>query len=69
MAVRERKHRLFMLRRAVGRKASTLWRTGLMPSAGHGAGVPGLADAPLREMRNLAAVLNGRSDKHHVDVT
>eukprot|EP00959_Pyramimonas_sp_CCMP1952_P147004 3076970-Pyramimonas_sp.AAC.1 len=29
-AVRERKHRLLMLRRAVGRKAPTLWRTGLM---------------------------------------
>eukprot|EP00959_Pyramimonas_sp_CCMP1952_P012973 274369-Pyramimonas_sp.AAC.1 len=29
-AVRERKRPLLMLRRAVGRKASTLWRTGLM---------------------------------------
>eukprot|EP00959_Pyramimonas_sp_CCMP1952_P380775 7977955-Pyramimonas_sp.AAC.1 len=45
-AVRERKHRLLMLCRAAGRKASTLWRTGLMPSAGHGAAVSGLADAP-----------------------
>ncbi|CAK0909210.1 unnamed protein product, partial [Prorocentrum cordatum] len=68
-AVRERKHRLLMLRRAVRRKASTLWRTGLMPSARHGAGVSGLADAPLREMRSLAAVLNGRSNKRHVGVT
>eukprot|EP00959_Pyramimonas_sp_CCMP1952_P040172 839820-Pyramimonas_sp.AAC.1 len=54
-AVRERKHRLLMLRRVVGRKASTLWRTGPMPPAGHGAGVSGFADAPLREMRDLAA--------------
>eukprot|EP00959_Pyramimonas_sp_CCMP1952_P083247 1739821-Pyramimonas_sp.AAC.1 len=58
-----------MLRRAVGRKASTMWRTGPMPSAGHEAGVSGLADAPQREMRNLAAVLNGRSDKRHACVT
>eukprot|EP00959_Pyramimonas_sp_CCMP1952_P256940 5368185-Pyramimonas_sp.AAC.1 len=58
-----------MLRRAVGRKASTLWRTGLTPPAGHGAGVSGLADAPPREMRNLAVALNGRSDKHHAGVT
>eukprot|EP00959_Pyramimonas_sp_CCMP1952_P422632 8853532-Pyramimonas_sp.AAC.1 len=39
-----------------------------MPSAGRGAGVSGLAVAPLREMRNLAAVLDGRSDKRHVGV-
>eukprot|EP00959_Pyramimonas_sp_CCMP1952_P372684 7804213-Pyramimonas_sp.AAC.1 len=41
-----------------------------MPSAGHDAGASGLADAPLREMRNMAAVLDGRSsDKHHAGVT
>eukprot|EP00959_Pyramimonas_sp_CCMP1952_P409472 8581552-Pyramimonas_sp.AAC.1 len=52
-AMRERKHRLLLMRKAVGRKTSTIWRTGVMSSVGHGAGVSGLADAPLREMRNL----------------
>ena len=68
-ALRERRHRFGILRRAAGLRVSTLWRTGAMPSVAHGAGVSGLPDAPLRELRNFAAVLNGAPGTPHVGVT
>ncbi|CAK0841948.1 unnamed protein product, partial [Prorocentrum cordatum] len=40
----KRQAELLSLRRAVGDRVAGLWRTGLMPSAGHGAGVSGVSD-------------------------
>eukprot|EP00959_Pyramimonas_sp_CCMP1952_P297449 6222631-Pyramimonas_sp.AAC.1 len=36
-----------------------LWRTGLMPAAGHGAGVSGITDPSLKALRTLAGSLVG----------
>ncbi|CAK0837890.1 unnamed protein product, partial [Prorocentrum cordatum] len=58
-ALAERRGRMAMLRRAAGRRAAALVATGLSPSAGHGAGVSGLADKPLAQLRTLAAATAG----------
>ncbi|CAK0829323.1 unnamed protein product, partial [Prorocentrum cordatum] len=55
----DRGRRLAMLRRAAGRRAAALVATGLSPSAGHGAGVAGLADRPLAQLRTLSAAAAG----------
>ena len=57
--LKERTGRFLMLKAAVGRKATCLWRTGAMPSVSHGASVSGVTDATLRTLRQFAAVLNG----------
>ncbi|CAK0828526.1 unnamed protein product [Prorocentrum cordatum] len=46
-------------RRAAGRRAAALVTTGLSPLAGHGAGVAGLADRPLAQLRTVAAATAG----------
>ena len=48
-----------MYQRATGRKVLCLWKTGLLPSAGHGAGVSGLSDAHLSLVRAEAGRLTG----------
>ncbi|CAK0811969.1 unnamed protein product, partial [Prorocentrum cordatum] len=58
-ALAERRGRMAMLRRAAGRRAAALVATGLSPSAGHGAGVSGLAGKPLAQLRTLAAATAG----------
>ncbi|CAK0805455.1 unnamed protein product, partial [Prorocentrum cordatum] len=58
-ALAARRSRVAMLRRAAGRRAAALVATGLSPSAGHGAGVAGLADRPLAQLCTLAAVTAG----------
>ena len=55
----DRRRRIAMLRRAAGRRAAALVASGLSPSAGHGAGVAGLADRPLAQLRTIAAVTAG----------
>ena len=54
-----RKQRLAMLRRAARRRAAALIAAGVAPSAGHGAGVSGLADRQLAQLRTLAVVTAG----------
>ena len=58
-AAMARKQRLAMLRRAAGLRAAALIATGISPSAAHGAGVAGLADRPLAQLRTLAAITAG----------
>ncbi|CAK0891681.1 unnamed protein product [Prorocentrum cordatum] len=58
-ALAARRSRVAMLRRAAGRRATALVATGLSPSAGHGAGVAGLADRPLAQLWTVAAVTAG----------
>ncbi|CAK0838396.1 unnamed protein product [Prorocentrum cordatum] len=58
-ALAARRSRMAMLRWAAGRRAAALVATGLSPSAGHGAGVAGLADRPLAQLRTSAAVTAG----------
>ncbi|CAK0810080.1 unnamed protein product [Prorocentrum cordatum] len=54
-----RRGRLAALKRAAGRKVTVLWRTGLLPSAGHGAGVAGISDDELQRLRAEASRLAG----------
>ena len=61
--VRERKARFSMLKAAVGRVSTVLWRTGALPAVARGAAVAGISDSALRELRLVAAVLNGASGK------
>ena len=67
--LRARRHRFGILQRAVGRRTTTLWRTGAMPAVAHGAGVSGVTDEALRELRRFAAVLNGAPGASNVGVT
>ena len=62
-----KRNRMAALRRAAGyQKVSCLWRTGLMPSAGHGAGVTGVTDSTLVSLRAFAASLLGAKGRAHV---
>ena len=54
-----RSRKLRALRRAVPDRVSRLWRTGLMPAGGHGAGVSGVSDSNLRRLRTQAGMLVG----------
>eukprot|EP00959_Pyramimonas_sp_CCMP1952_P399605 8372572-Pyramimonas_sp.AAC.1 len=51
--------KLQALVRGAKEKVRTLWRTGLLPSAAHGAGVSGVTDATLNKLRSAAATLVG----------
>eukprot|EP00959_Pyramimonas_sp_CCMP1952_P157164 3286479-Pyramimonas_sp.AAC.1 len=62
-----RKPKLRALVRGANHKARTLWRTGLLPAAAHGAGVGGITDATLNSLRSIAAVLAGA--RQHVSIT
>ena len=56
------KHRLkraVMFERAVGFKITKLWRTGSLPSVGHGAAVSGISNAELIIARHIAAMIAG----------
>ena len=66
---RARRQRFTMLRRATGRRASSLWRTGALPSVGHGATVSGVSDSALKELRLFAAVLNGAPGRSSTGLT
>ncbi|CAK0909012.1 unnamed protein product, partial [Prorocentrum cordatum] len=56
-ALARRRGRLAALKRgAAGRKVTVLRRTGLLPSAGHGAGVVGISDDELQRLRAEATV-------------
>ncbi len=50
-----RRARLSTIRKAVGRRAGKIFRTGLLPAATYGAAVWGLADAEVTRLRRLAA--------------
>eukprot|EP00959_Pyramimonas_sp_CCMP1952_P162223 3391746-Pyramimonas_sp.AAC.1 len=46
-------------RRSAGSQITKLWRTGLLPSTGHGAAVSGISDSELKALRQSAALLTG----------
>eukprot|EP00959_Pyramimonas_sp_CCMP1952_P353655 7409474-Pyramimonas_sp.AAC.1 len=48
-----------LFKRTVGRKVGCLWKTGLLPSAAHGAGASGLTDEVLAKLRSTAGLLVG----------
>ncbi len=50
-----RRARLSTIRKAVGRRANKIFRTGLLPAATYGAAVWGVADAEVAKLRRLAA--------------
>ncbi|CAK0910291.1 unnamed protein product [Prorocentrum cordatum] len=54
-----RRGRLAALKRAAGRKVAVLWRTGLLLSAGRGAGVVGIPDSELQRLQAEASRLAG----------
>ncbi|CAK0827554.1 unnamed protein product, partial [Prorocentrum cordatum] len=54
-----RRRRLQMLQKVTGKKVVGLWKTGLLPSAGHGAGVADLSDKHLQQIRADAGRLVG----------
>ena len=51
--------RLLIYKRTVGHKVGCLWKTGLLPSAAHGAGVSGLTDEAVTKLRHMAGLLIG----------
>ena len=60
-----RRTKLRVLKRTAGPRVAALWRTGLMPSGAHGAGVSGLQDATVRSLRALAAELMRARGRAH----
>ena len=58
-ALRARRRNIRILRQAAGGRVARLLRTGLLPSAAHGARVSGVADGALRELRAVAGELVG----------
>ena len=58
-ALKARKRKLMILRHAAGGRVARLLRTGLLPSAAHGARVSGMSDTGLRELRSIAGALVG----------
>ena len=58
-ALQAKMRRVRILKQAVGAKGARLFRTGLLPSAGHGARVYGVTDAALRQRRAVAGELVG----------
>ncbi|CAK0852191.1 unnamed protein product, partial [Prorocentrum cordatum] len=54
-ALARRRGRPAALKRAAGRKVTVLRRTGLLPSAGHGAGVVGISDDEFQRLRAEAS--------------
>ena len=54
-----RQDKLRALKKAGGLKVRAPWRTGVVPSGSHGAGVIGLTDAALMKLRSSASELVG----------
>ncbi|CAK0862525.1 unnamed protein product, partial [Prorocentrum cordatum] len=52
-----RQPRVLALRLAAGDRIRALWRTGLLPSAGHGSAVAGATDEQLKALRHSAVAL------------
>eukprot|EP00959_Pyramimonas_sp_CCMP1952_P453928 9469092-Pyramimonas_sp.AAC.1 len=57
-----KRSKLQALVRGAKDKVRTLWRTGLLPSAAHGAGVSGIAETTMTRLRSVAATLVGARD-------
>eukprot|EP00959_Pyramimonas_sp_CCMP1952_P283073 5916827-Pyramimonas_sp.AAC.1 len=57
-----------MLKAAVGKVSIALWGAGALPSVAHGAAVAGICCVALRELRLLAADLNGAPGRSHTGV-
>ena len=57
--LRVKANRLQMLKRAAGAKVGIVWKTGLLPSASHGASVDGVTDAGLHQLRPTAGMVVG----------
>ena len=57
--LKDRCRKYAALQSATGRRVATLWRTGALPAAGHGAAVSGVSDIALRYYRHFAATLMG----------
>ena len=58
-----KRRKIWGLKNVAGEAVKTLWRTGLLPAAGHGAGVSGIADSGLREFRTFAGGMAGAKPK------
>ena len=58
-ATKRRQGRVLQLRRAAGRRAHHIVKTGLLPQAGYGANIVGLSDADLDDMRRIAEMATG----------
>eukprot|EP00959_Pyramimonas_sp_CCMP1952_P403058 8445358-Pyramimonas_sp.AAC.1 len=66
MGVLARRGKLAALQRGRA-QVHTLWRTGLLPAAAHGAGASGVVPATLAKLRTLAGSLVGA--KSHASLT
>eukprot|EP00959_Pyramimonas_sp_CCMP1952_P001235 24659-Pyramimonas_sp.AAC.1 len=60
-ALGERRRRIWRLRDAAHEKVGLLWRTGVLPSVGHGTGVSGTSDSALKHLRTAAGGMIGAS--------
>eukprot|EP00959_Pyramimonas_sp_CCMP1952_P089823 1879681-Pyramimonas_sp.AAC.2 len=58
-----KRRKVWGLKHAAGEAAKTLWRTGLLPAAGHGAGVSGISDTSPLKLRTFAGGLAGAKPK------
>ena len=56
-ALKARGPRVAATQRTAGLRIQALWRTGLLPSAAHGAAVGGVADEHLATLRSAAAMI------------
>eukprot|EP00959_Pyramimonas_sp_CCMP1952_P343551 7195908-Pyramimonas_sp.AAC.1 len=54
-----RRGRLMSFKRTVGKMVGCPWKTELLPSAAHGAGVSGLTEEVLAKLRSTAGLLVG----------
>eukprot|EP00959_Pyramimonas_sp_CCMP1952_P178904 3740021-Pyramimonas_sp.AAC.1 len=58
-----RRRKVWGLKHAAGEAVKSLWRTGLLPAGGHGAGVSGISGTAIRELRTFAGGMCGAKPK------
>eukprot|EP00959_Pyramimonas_sp_CCMP1952_P070093 1463302-Pyramimonas_sp.AAC.1 len=61
--LKARRRKVCGLKHAAGEAVKSLWRTGLLPAGGHGAGVSGISDTAIRELRTFAGGMCGAKPK------